>query len=255
MAALEEKLLFQALAIPWLWWRYIDDIYLIWHYGEEKFHRFIDFLNQAHPSMKFIADWSGEKIYFLDIQVIREGDRLMTDLFSEPTDTHQLLHHTSCHPGHAKKGIPYSQALWNTRICSENRFFDDRVGGLKGWLLNRGYGENEVREQISKVRGRDQCKSLERQPKTKDDKRIPLVLTYHPALNKVYEIFKQNSKLLFADDEHEEVFQNKIFCHSGGPKISKMNLLELSYRVLVSLRWLRVPTCAMAGKVARYATS
>ena len=87
--------------------------------------------------------------------MIREGDRLITDLFTKPTDTHQLLHRTSCHPGHTKKGIPYSQALRIRRICSEDRFFDDRVGELKVWLCNRGYGENEVLEQISKVRGRD----------------------------------------------------------------------------------------------------
>ena len=81
----------------------------------------MDFLNQAHPSIKFTADWSREKINFLDVQVIKEGDRLITDLFTKPTDTHQLLHRTSCHPGHTKKGVPYSQALRIRRICSEDR--------------------------------------------------------------------------------------------------------------------------------------
>ena len=122
--------------------------------------RFIDFLNQAHPSIKFTADWSREKINFLDVQVIREGDRLITDLFTKPTDTHQLLHRTSCQPGHTKKGIPYSQALRIRRICSEDRFFKERVGEVKGCLLNRGYGENEVLEQISKVRNRNRLTSF-----------------------------------------------------------------------------------------------
>ena len=110
-----------------------------------------------------------------------------------------------------KKGIPYSQALRIRRICSEDQFFDVRVGELNGWLFNRGYGENEVLEQISKVRGRDRLSLLDRQPKTKDDKTIPLILTYHPVLNKVYEILKENSKLILVNDEHKEVFQNKIF--------------------------------------------
>ena len=35
--------------------------------------------------------------------------------------------------------------------------------------------------------------------------------TYHPVLNKVYEILKENSKLILVDDEHKEVFRNKIF--------------------------------------------
>ena len=71
----------------------------------------------------------------------------MTDLFTKPTDTHQLLHRASCHPNHTKKGIPYSQALRIRRICSEEQFFSNRVADLKTWLLARGYGENEVDSQ------------------------------------------------------------------------------------------------------------
>ena len=37
------------------------------------------------------------------------------------------------------------------------------------------------------------------------------LLTYQPALNEVYGILKENSNLLLVDDEHKEVFQNKIF--------------------------------------------
>ena len=67
---------------------------------------------------------------------------------------------------------------------------------------------------------------LEGQPKTKDDKRIPLVLTYHPALTKVYEILKQNSKLILVDDEHKEVFQSKIFLSFRRAKILKDQLVR-----------------------------
>ena len=174
---------------------------------------------------------------------------------TKPTDTHQPLHRTSCHPGHTKKGIPYSQTLRIRWICSEDRFFDDRVGEMKGWLCNRGYGEKEVLEQISKVRGRDRLSLLDRQPETKGDKRIPLVLAYHPALNKVYEILKQNSKLILVDDEHKEVFQNKIFLSFQRAKNLKDQLVRAKLPSIGEPRWLRVPAGAMAEKVARYATS
>ena len=49
---------------------------------------------------------------------------------------------------------------------------------------------------------------LDAQPKNKDDKRIPLVLPYHPTLSKVYEILKESSKLLLVDDEHSESLMN-----------------------------------------------
>ena len=84
---------------------------------------------------------------------------------------------------------------------------------------------------------------LDRQPKTKDDNRIPLVLTYHPALNKVYEISKENSKLLLVDDEHKEVFLKQDFLslrrakslkdelvRAKLPKVGEPPLVEGTYR-------------------------
>ena len=117
LAALEEKLLAESPLKPWAWWRFTDDVFLVWLHGEEKLLEFIDYLNGSHHSIKFTAEWSNDRINFLDVQVIREGKGLVTDLYSKPTDTHQLLHRTSCHPNHTKKGIPYSQALRMPRIC------------------------------------------------------------------------------------------------------------------------------------------
>ena len=85
---------------------------------------------------------------------------------------------------------------------------------------------NEVLEQIRKVRNRDRLSLLDGQPKTKDDKRIPLVLKYHPALDKIYEILKDNSKLLLVDDEHKEVFQNNIFLSFRKAKSLKDELVR-----------------------------
>ena len=233
MAALEERLLSDAPYKPWLWWRFIDDIFLIWQHGEEKLKQFIDALNQAHESIKFTAEWSKEKVCFLDVQVIKEGNGIITDLFTKPTDTHQLLHRTSCHPGHTKKGIPYSQALRIRRICSEDRFFDRRVGELKGWLVNRGYKEGEVDQQIERVRSCDRVGLLNRQNKDQKDGRIPLVLTYHPALNKVYDILRESSNVLLVDQKHKELFQNKVFLSFRRAKNLKDQLVRAKLPVSV----------------------
>ena len=190
----------------------IDDIFLIWQHGEEKLRDFITFLSGAHDSIKFTAEWSTERVNFLDVQVIKQDNNLITDLFTKPTDTHQLLHRASCHPNHTKRGIPYSQALRIRRICSEEQFFVNRVADLKTWLLARGYGENDVDDsQIDRVRAKDLAPSLDTRPKEKDDIKIPFVLTYHPAMHKVYEILCKNQNLLLVDEEHEAVFKDKIF--------------------------------------------
>ena len=60
-----------------------------------------------------------------------------TDLYVKPTDSHQYLLMPSCHPFYCKKGIPYSQAIRLSRICSNNEFFDKRFSDLKKYLLEK----------------------------------------------------------------------------------------------------------------------
>ena len=88
--------------------RYIDDIFFIWEHGEESLKEFINEINSFHPTIKFTADWSKEKVNFLDVEVTLRNGVLSTDLFVKATDTHQFLDPSSCHPYHCKKGIPYS---------------------------------------------------------------------------------------------------------------------------------------------------
>ena len=81
---------------------------------------------------------------------------------------------------------------------------------LKGWLVKRGHREGEIDQQIERVRPCDREGLLNRQNMDQSDGRIPLVLTYHPALNKVYEILRDTSNVLLVDQKHKELFQNKV---------------------------------------------
>lgn len=90
---------------PWVWWRYINDILLVW---EEALLEFITYLNSIHLSIKFTYKYSFDSIELLDVK---------------ETDTHQFLHFTSCHHFHTKRGIHFDQALRIRRICSDNVFF------------------------------------------------------------------------------------------------------------------------------------
>ena len=78
LADLEEKLLRSYDCKPSVWWRYIDDVFLIWTHGEEELQKFIDYLNASHHSIKFTAEWSKESINFLDTRVIKKDDTLVT---------------------------------------------------------------------------------------------------------------------------------------------------------------------------------
>ena len=108
-----------------VWWRYIDDIFMLCQHGEKKLKQFSEIPNSYHPIIKITANYSREKIGFLDAEVIKKGNQLLNVLYIKPTDTHQYLHAISCHVFHSKKSIPYGQALRLNRICIENSFVSE----------------------------------------------------------------------------------------------------------------------------------
>ena len=105
---LERKLLAQSPLKPFIWWRYIDDIFMIWTHGEEKLNEFITHINSSHNTIKFTQEFLESSISFLDVTVLLDNNnQISTDLYVKSTDTHQYLLHTSCHPNHVKKSASH----------------------------------------------------------------------------------------------------------------------------------------------------
>ena len=91
MAQLDESFLERSTCRrPFVWWRYIDDIFLIWHHGEDTLSTFIEDLNSFHQSIQFTAEWSSHSITFLDTHVFLT-DGVLSFTPSQPTHT------STCH--------------------------------------------------------------------------------------------------------------------------------------------------------------
>lgn len=91
MGRLETQILAEAKKKPLVWWRYIDDVFTMWTHGENHLKEFLQHLNQAHPTIKFTAEWSPDSVSFLHVTVTLKEGRIKTDLYSKPTDVHQYL--------------------------------------------------------------------------------------------------------------------------------------------------------------------
>ena len=102
MGDLEQKILAQSPLKPLVWWRYIDDVFMIWPHGEEKLNEFVNLLNSSHETIKFTHEVSPSKINFLDATVLLHNNSIATDLHVKSTDTHQYLLSSSGHPNHIK---------------------------------------------------------------------------------------------------------------------------------------------------------
>ena len=224
MSEFEEKGISTFHFKPWVWWRYIDDVFMIWQHGEESLKEFFTHLNKVDPNIQFQKplDYSLETVNFLDVRVTRVGDRLKTDLYTKPTDTHQFLEFSSCHPYHTKRSIPYSQALRYRRICSDDQDFHDRIKQLKGWLSKRGYDMNMVEKQINEATKISREEALREKENINRGGKDVLVITYHPALSKkVQEIMNRNHCILSLGHDHKKLFPETPMVAFRKPKSLK----------------------------------
>ena len=110
-------------------------------------------------------------------------------------DTHQYLHHRSCHPSHCKRSITYSQALRMQRICSSTTDYKRHVKELKGHLVERGYDGQAIQEQIDKATNRNREELLTSRRKITEQV-TPLVVTYHPDLPHLTRVLHNNQCII-----------------------------------------------------------
>ena len=94
MDQMESKFLQTQKCQPLVWFRYIDDIFLIWTHGENSGKKFMMEFNNFNPNIKFTE----EIINILDLNVKFSSGKLQTSLYVKPIDCHQYLHFKSSHP-------------------------------------------------------------------------------------------------------------------------------------------------------------
>ena len=194
---------------PHTCWRFIDDIFMIWTHTEDELRTFITYLNNIHPTIKFTSSHPATSISFLDVKVsLSQFGMVETDLSTKPTDKHQYLLQSSCHPLHTKRAIPFSLALRLRRICSSDESFTLRANELIQYLNDSGYNLSFLRKEIQRVHAITRNETLKpSQTTTSQPSRVPLVITYNPALRSISTIIQRHFKILSSAPRRNSVFQ------------------------------------------------
>ena len=120
-------------------------------------------------------------------------DKLETDLCCKTNDTHQHFHTQTCHCNVYKRPVAYRQLVRFKIICSVEKKLNNRLKQLKQWLVKRGYKEDHVDLETERVKLVKTTVPFQKRDKKVDDS-ITLVLTYHPALNQLYQILRRAHK-------------------------------------------------------------
>ena len=80
---------------------------MTWKDGEQELEKFLEALNNHHPTIKFTYTMDENEIAFLDIVVYRSPtNRIYTRIFHKPTDQKHYLHYHSAHPKKPERICP-----------------------------------------------------------------------------------------------------------------------------------------------------
>ena len=169
MGKLEQDFLKSRSLVPSIWFRFLDDIFMVWGQSLESLHTFIDALNSFHPSIKFTCNISTEKVNILDVTVSKsENFNFVTDLYVKCTNVRQHVEYSSCHPKSCKNGIPYSQGKRYRRIISNDTQFKENILHLRDFFLERNYPASIVGEALSNACSLSQDEALSTSIKNRD---------------------------------------------------------------------------------------
>ena len=124
MDQIETKFLRTQSHQPMAWFRYIDDIFFIWTYGEEKLEEFMPDFDAFTPNIQFTYESSKKSIAFLDLDVAVCNARLESTVHVKPTDRHQYWHYSSSNPEHTRRSIVFSQTLRVSIFVLWKRIFE-----------------------------------------------------------------------------------------------------------------------------------
>ena len=210
---------------PFLWKRFIDDIFIIWTYGPEELSQFVTHLNSVHDTIKFTCEHSLHSVDFLDITIqMTPTNRLSTTLFCKPTDTHNYLLYSSEHPRHLLNGIPYSQFLRVRRICSDSSEFKRNAMMLSSHFIRRGYPKHLVESAYNRslALNRDDLlnKELLKSTSVGNNNTSPqhknntdtfyCITTHNPRNPPIHEIINTNWEVLQKTKTTRDIFDSKI---------------------------------------------
>ncbi|XP_061194818.1 uncharacterized protein LOC133202982 [Saccostrea echinata] len=232
---LEEKLISEtdrrfgnqfAQYIRFNWKRYLDDCFIFWNRSNEDLQEFHSILNNLHPSIKFTVEKSGLELPFLDILIIKEGRKIITDLYYKKTDSHQYLVFNSCHPSHVKRNIPFNMARRVCTIVIDETRRNSRLQELKTFLLRQKYPNDLIDVAIERAKSipTTDLRSSTRAGAQENNKEIPLVVTHNPRNLNMYNSVKQCFPILQQSQNLKELIdlKNVIYSRRQPPNLKKL---------------------------------
>ena len=191
------------------YYRFVDDIFMIWTGTEAELLSFFKEINTVHNSIKFDCNYSKKDINFLDTTVFKnERKTLSTKLYTKPTDRPGYIHSKSYHPKSQIKNIPYGQAVRAKRISTEKHDLEIALEKIKKNFVSRGYKQQDIDDQFKRINDLERKELLEYKEK-KSEKKLKFITTFNHNLPKLRDAIEKNWDILQTNGKQAELFAEK----------------------------------------------
>ncbi|KAK5650384.1 hypothetical protein RI129_001413 [Pyrocoelia pectoralis] len=151
MEKFESIALESAVLKPKIWYRYVDDTFVIWNHGLDSLHFFfLKHLNNIHPNIQFTMECEiNGRLPFLDILISKTDSlNLSFSVYRKPTHTDRYLNKLSNH--HPCQKIGVIKALFDrAKKVSDPTHLDEELQHLRMSLQANGYSLLEINKVFS----------------------------------------------------------------------------------------------------------
>jgi len=128
------------------YFRYVDDILVIYKDDKTNIHRVLEDFNNLVPSIKFnLEKEQNNKISFLDITITKNHDGLPFEIYRKPSATDITIPNDSCHPReHKTATIRYCSRIKTYTLATESR--QKERYNIRQILVNNKYDASSLKK-------------------------------------------------------------------------------------------------------------
>ena len=180
------------------WTRYLDGCFIYWDTRLGPVTQLHDILNSLHDKIKFTIETNHQQMNFLDIKMIAEKDKIITDIYFKPTDTHNYVRLNSTDPKHALRNIPYNLTRRLCAIADERETLEMRMNKLQETLIHLGCPLTLIKNGLEKAKGIPLEQLTTLKEKTLEQNLLTFVSTNNPRNPEFCQIIKESISILNA---------------------------------------------------------
>ena len=201
---------FQEFIIEY-WSGFLDDCQTPLDQNTVKPEELLETLNSVIKATQFTMEFSDTEIPFLDI-LIKQGNSgdnsgIWMDLYLKPTDTQQRLSHSTIHPKHCLKNIPFVMARRICSIVENNSLKNKHRRDLKENFRTYSYPKKVVEIGIQKALKIRQTE-LHQPKKIGSNNKKTFISTFNPNNPKIFDLVKSGANTLVENNVNG--FKNRL---------------------------------------------